>query len=268
MSVGGFADAALENGNLIQTEEIVALVSKGKCVLVKALPGLGKVDGLGVFDPRTLIGREYGCEMKIGPHKFILLRPDLPLFHIAFRRGAQVITLKDAQDVVVELGIRCGSRVLEIGVGSGFMSSVLLWFVGEEGELVSYELRRDFADTARRNIEAAGLHGRWKLLVKNGEELDEADDSFDCAVVDVPEPWKMIEKLDGAVRPGGKIAFFVPTYNQLERSLDGLGNSSFSQPRAREISVREITTSRGAIRPASNMLAHTGFLLFARKLPR
>lgn len=221
---------------------------------------------MGIFDPRTLIGEGYGRRISIGPHGFSILRPELPLLHLAFERKAQTIGLKDSMNIVGELGIRNGSKVLEIGVGSGFMTSVLLWFCGSEGRVVSYEIRKDFAEVARNNITAAGLEEGWSLFIRSGEELDVPVNNFHSGVVDIPEPWTMIDGLGRAIRPGGRIAIYVPTYNQMEHTLSALRNSVFGERGAREIIKRDITTSEKAIRPEFNMLGHTGFLLFCRKV--
>ena len=193
------------------------------------------------------------------------MRPNLPLLYRAFARNAQIITLKDAMNIVGELGIGNGSRVIEIGVGSGFMSAVLLWFCGERGEVVSYERRKDFAHVARKNIKAAGLDGNWKLRIKDGADLVETD-RFDCAGVDIPQPRDVSPKLKDVMLKGSKAAFYLPTYDQLARCIESLKSGDFKEIRAREILIRDITTTTGSIRPQFDMLGHTGFLLFARRV--
>lgn len=258
-------DEGLSIGNPVTENDVVALSASKICHLIRAGDGRKRISRIGVFDTSSLVGLEYGDTLRVGPQAFTILRPTLPLLHRAFRRKAQVITLKDAMTIVGELGIRYGSRVLEVGVGSGFMSAVLLWFCGPGGELVSYERRRDFADVAEDNIRSAGLCGNWELKVCAGEEMDE-NDRFDCAVVDVPEPWSLVANVGNALARGGKAAFYVPTYNQFERCLGAFGDAGFSRMAGREVLVRDVTTTEGSIRPCFEMLGHTGFLLFARKL--
>ena len=257
-------DDGLSVGTNVTETDIVVLSAPKNCYLIRAGEGRKRISQIGVFDTSSLVGREYGDTLKIGPHIFTILRPTLPLLHRAFRRKAQVIMLKDAMMIVGELGIRCGSRVLEVGVGSGFMSAVLLWFIGPGGELVSYERRRDFAEVAEENVRLAGLRENWELKVRPGEEMDEKN-IFDCAVVDVPEPWILMENIGNALMRGGKAAFYVPTYNQFETCLGAFRDAGFSRIGAREVLVRDMTTTEGSIRPCFDMLGHTGFLLFARK---
>jgi len=257
-------DDGLSTGTAVKESDVVVLSAPKNCFLIKAGEGRKRISQIGVFDTSSIVGREYGDTQRLGPNIFTILRPTLPLLHRAFQRKAQVIMLKDAMTIVGELGIRCGSRVLEVGVGSGFMTAVILWFTGPEGGLVSYERRRDFAELAEENIRLAGLEVNWKLKVCAGEEMDERS-KFDCAVVDVPEPWTLMENIGNALTRGGKAAFYVPTYNQFESCLGAFRDAGFSRMGAREVLVRDMTTTNGSIRPCFDMLGHTGFLLFARK---
>ena len=258
---GGRATA----GQIIEVGDIIALASKKRCLLIKAEGSRRIISGIGVFDPMSLVGKEYGSSLNLGPNTFSVLRPDLPLIHKAFERKAQIITLKDAMKIVGELGIKNGSRILEIGVGSGFMSAVLLWFCGEEGEVVSYEKRGDFGKVAKKNINSIGLVKRWKLKIMDAKVLDEPC-PFDCAVVDIPEPWETLDALRKSLWGGGKVVFYMPTYNQLERCIGELEKGGFTELQAGEMLSRGLTTKRGRIRPEFDMLGHTGFLLFARRV--
>lgn len=248
----------------IENGDIVIIHSEKISAVVKVEEGRIKVPRFGVFDPSSLAGKKYGDIHRFGPDKAYLLRPDLPLLHKAFTRNAQIITLKDSMNIVGELGIGAGSRVLEIGVGSGFMSAVLLWFCGDRGEVVSYERRKDFANVAKKNIRAAGLDGNWILRINDGADLVETD-RFDSAVVDIPQPGDVIPKLKKVMLKGAKAAFYLPTYDQLARCIESLKSADFREIRAREILIRDITTTTGSIRPQFDMLGHTGFLLFARR---
>src|SRR5260370_35293728 len=69
------------------------------------------------------------------------------------RRGGGVVWPKDGAQVVAFADVFPGARVLEAGAGSGALSCWLLRARGEEGTLVSFERRPDFAEVARRNVE-------------------------------------------------------------------------------------------------------------------
>ena len=93
------------------------------------------------------------------------LRPLLADYTLSMGRGAAVVYPKDAAQIVAMADIFPGARVLEAGAGSGALSCWLLRAVGEEGLLVSYERRADFAEIARRNVEGyfGGPHPAWRL---------------------------------------------------------------------------------------------------------
>ena len=84
-----------------------------------------------------------------GGTPYVALRPLLADFTLSMSRGAAVVYPKDAAQIVALADIFPGARVLEAGAGSGALSCWLLRRVGEEGPLVSYERRADFADIAR-----------------------------------------------------------------------------------------------------------------------
>lgn len=258
---------------MVETGDLVCLSNNENTVFVRASGERKNIGGLGVFSPERLVGMCYGDRLSFGPRTFLIRFPTLSLLHQVFRRKAQVIMLKDAYEIVGELGITNGSRLLEIGVGSGFMTSVLLWFCGGKGSVVSYEIRPDFARVARKNICMAGLERNWDLRVADAREVFDVSergrgarprltDVFDGIVVDIPDPWSVLPGITSVLVRGGQIAFYIPTFNQLERTIDEMKTSGFHSICAREIWCRNMKTSPGKIRPESAMVAHTGFLLF------
>src|SRR5439155_16429887 len=88
-----------------------------------------------------------------GGTAYLALRPLLADYVLSMPRGAQVIYPKDAAQIVAMGDIFPDARVLEAGAGSGALTCSLLRAVGEHGAVTSYELRPDFADIARRNVE-------------------------------------------------------------------------------------------------------------------
>ena len=161
-----------------------------------------------------LIGAPEGTVVKSsGGTPYVALRPLLADFTLSMARGAAVVYPKDAAQIIALADIFPGARVLEAGAGSGALSCWLLRNVGEDGLLVSYERRPDFAEIARDNVERffGGPHPAWQLRVGDllevtGERADEdggagpqvpADpigpaDSFDRVVLDMLEPWSVL----------------------------------------------------------------------------
>ena len=124
-----------------------------------------------------LIGAPEGSVVKSsGGTPYVALRPLLADFTLSMARGAAVVYPKDAAQIIALADIFPGARVLEAGAGSGALSCWLLRSVGEDGLLVSYERRQDFADIARDNVERffGGPHPAWQL--RAGDLMDVAAD--------------------------------------------------------------------------------------------
>jgi tRNA (adenine57-N1/adenine58-N1)-methyltransferase catalytic subunit len=91
--------------------------------------------------------------------------------------------------------------------------------------------------------------------------------TFDRVVLDMLAPW---ENVDGAARaliPGGLICCYVATTTQLSRVVEELrAHGGFFEPAAWETLNRGWHVEGLAVRPDHRMIAHTGFLVTARRL--
>src|SRR5258706_11437576 len=123
-----------------------------------------------------------------GGTAYLALRPLLSDYVLSMPRGAQVIYPKDAGQIVAMGDIFPGAKVLEAGAGSGALSCFLLRAIGTGGELVSYELRPDFADIARRNVAQflGGPPPNWRL--HTGDLAECRDTGFDRIILDMLAP--------------------------------------------------------------------------------
>jgi tRNA (adenine57-N1/adenine58-N1)-methyltransferase len=160
-----------------------------------------------------------------------------------------------------------GARVLEAGAGSGALTCSLLRAVGSEGEVVSYELRPDFAQIAQRNVEAffGGPRPNWSL--RTGDVAECPDGAFDRIILDMLTPWEVLDLVSRALVPGGVFIGYVATTPQLSELVEALrGRGGFTEPRAWESLVRDWHADGLAVRPDHRMIAHTAFLVSARRL--
>jgi tRNA (adenine57-N1/adenine58-N1)-methyltransferase catalytic subunit len=202
-----------------------------------------------------------------GGTAYLALRPLLTDYVLAMPRGAQVIYPKDAAQIVAMGDIFPGARVLEAGAGSGALSCFLLRAVGSDGELVSYELRPDFADVARRNVGAffGAAPTNWQL--RTGDVADCPDTGFDRIILDMLAPWELVDLVARALVPGGVFIGYVATTPQLSELVEALrAAGGFTEPRAWESLVRDWHAEGLAVRPDHRMIAHTAFLVSARRL--
>jgi len=94
-----------------------------------------------------------------------------------------------------------------------------------------------------------------------------APGSVDRVVLDMLAPWDCIEAVADALKPGGVVLCYVATVTQLSRVAEFIrGTGLFTNPISNETMVRGWHVEGLAVRPDHRMIAHTGFLITARRL--
>lgn len=224
----------------------------------------------GIVAHDDVIGQPEGSVIKSsGGDAFLVLRPLLVDYVMSMPRGAQVIYPKDAAQIIHEGDIFPGATVLEAGAGSGAMTCSLLRAVGPDGTVISYELRDDHADHARRNV--ATFFGadpaNWRLIISDVVDSDLADASVDRAVLDMLAPWDVLDAVGRMLVPGGVLIIYVATVTQLSRTVEALRERQcWTEPRSWESLQRGWNVVGLAVRPEHTMRGHTAFLISARRL--
>ena len=213
---------------------------------------------------RDLIGKSYGDWLDFGGTKALLLEPTLDDFIMKARRESGIIYPKDAAMLLMKLGIRSGSRVIEIGTGSGALTLALTAQVVPDGKVYTYDRREDFIELAKGNLKKAKLLP-YVEFNKRIEHEAFGETEVDAIVSDVPEPWHEVEVMKASLKNGGRVAALNPTYNQIEKSAEAFEKAGFVMIEAMEILVRGILARPGKTRPEQRMVAHTEFLVFAVK---
>ncbi|WP_460795324.1 tRNA (adenine-N1)-methyltransferase [Microbacterium sp. GXF0217] len=227
----------------------------------------------GVLRHADLIGQPDGSVVvNSSGHDYLALRPLLRDFAMSMPRGAAIVYPKDAAQIVMQADIFPGAVVVEAGVGSGALSLSLLRAIGSTGRLVSFERRDDFADVATANVETffGGLPDTWRVVVGDLVEALPAElpaGGVDRVVLDMLAPWECIDVVADALTPGGVVLCYVATATQLSRVAEYIrGTGLFTEPDASETMVRGWHVEGLAVRPDHRMVAHTGFLITARRL--
>lgn len=221
----------------------------------------------GIVRHDDLLGHEEGATVRttLGA-RIVAVRPTLAEYVLEMPRGAQVIYPKDLGPILMLADVYPGARVLESGVGSGALTMTLLRAVGPEGRVTGYELREDFANRARRNVE--GLLGRdqpLRILVRDAYDgIDEED--LDRVILDLPEPWRVVKHAEAALPPGGILLAYLPTIGQVARLREELAGSAFGMAQTLEVMQRGWHVDGQSVRPDHRMVGHTGFLTHARRL--
>jgi tRNA (adenine57-N1/adenine58-N1)-methyltransferase catalytic subunit len=220
----------------------------------------------GILQHDDLIGKPWGTQVfsHIGS-PFFLLQPSLADLITELPRTTQILYPKDIGFILVTMGIGPGQTVVEAGTGSGSMTTALAYAVGPEGRVVSYEVKPDPQNLARKNLTRFGLDSRVDFKLRDiGQGLDETEvDSF---FLDVPNPYDYMGQVRATLKPGGYLCCLIPTFNQIEKTLQALRQTKFAFVEVCELLLRYYKPEPARIRPTDRMVAHTGFLVFARRI--
>ena len=220
----------------------------------------------GILQHDDLIGKQWGTQ--VFSHTgapFFLLQPSLADLLIDLPRTTQILYPKDIGFILVTMGVGYGQKVMEAGTGSGSMTTALAHAVGPDGCVISYEVKPDVQNLARKNLNRFGLDSRVDFKLRDIQQgFDETDaDSF---FLDVPNPYDYIAQVRAALKPGGFLCCLIPTFNQVEKTLYALSRNKFAFLEVCEILLRYYKPEPSRLRPTDRMVAHTGFLVFARKI--
>ena len=210
------------------------------------------------------IGRSYGDWLDCGSSKALLLEPTIEDFIMKARRESGIIYPKDAAVLMMKLGIKSGSRVIEVGTGSGALTLALAQQVAPSGKVSTYDKREDFQKLAEGNLKKAKLLP-YVEFYKRLEHEPFLQTGVDAVVSDVPEPWHEAEVIKTSLKNGGRVTSLNPTYNQIEKAAEAFDRAGFIRVEAMEILVRGILARTGKTRPEQRMIGHTEFLVFAVK---
>jgi tRNA (adenine57-N1/adenine58-N1)-methyltransferase len=263
--------SGVHRGPLRPGEWVRLTDQKGRRHNICLEPGKRFFSNKGHLDHDELIGREEGFTVTSSAGgEYLVFRPLLSEFVVSMPRGAAVVYPKDAAQIVAMADVFPGARVVEAGVGSGALTCSLLRAVGPEGSVSSYERRQEFADVADRNVRQffGGGHPAWRLTVGDlVEAMTEADGTVDRVVLDMLAPWECVDRVGGALAPGGVLCAYVATTTQLGRTVETVrAHGGFTEPQPWETLVRDWHVEGLAVRPGHKMIGHTGFLVTARRM--
>jgi tRNA (adenine57-N1/adenine58-N1)-methyltransferase catalytic subunit len=257
-------------GPFVVGERVQLTDAKGRHYTIVLTEGAEFHTHRGAIPHDMLIGLEQGSVVKSSNgNPYLVLRPLLVDYIMGMPRGPQVIYPKDAAQIVHEGDIFPGARVLEAGAGSGALTCSLLRSVGPDGRVVSYEVRADHAEHARRNVDvfSGGPPANWELVIGDIVDSGLPDGSFDRAVLDMLAPWEVLDAVSRLVVAGGVLIVYVATVTQLSKVVEALrAQQCWTEPRSWETIQRGWHVVDLAVRPQHSMRGHTAFLVASRRL--
>jgi len=247
--------------------------AKGRHTTVSLVPGGEVHTHHGVLAHESLIGVSEGTVVT-NTHgiDYLVFRPLLDDFAMSMPRGAAIVYPKDAAHIVTFGDIFPGAVVVEAGVGSGALTLSLLRAVGQTGSVTSFERREEFATIAAANIESFFGEDPDNHRIVLGDLVAELSgqfgpDSVDRVVLDMLAPWECVDAVAEALVAGGVLVCYVATVTQMSRTAEALkAHGGFTNIEHFETLVRGWHVEGLAVRPDHRMVAHTGFLVTARRL--
>jgi tRNA (adenine57-N1/adenine58-N1)-methyltransferase catalytic subunit len=221
---------------------------------------------LGVIDVSSLIGMKYGSPVRTSEGKIVyLIEPTTYDLIMKSERKTQIIYPKDLGFIAARTGLRNGSKVLEIGTGSASLTTFMASIVKPNGHIYTFDVNADFIAVAKRNLEKAHMIDYVTIFEHDPHQGIDIRD-VDVAIVDLGDPWTMVDQVYDTLKGSGAFVAICPTMNQLENTATKLKFSGYVDIDCVEMMIRNIEARQGMTRPSTRMIGHTTYMIFARKV--
>ncbi len=192
---------------------------------------------------------------------FYLLEPSFPDLWESLHRGPQVILQKDIGLILAKTGVNKDSVIVDAGSGSG---SLCLSLANVCKQVTSYENHPEHFAIVQKNKELLSMKNL--ILKKQDLSLGIEEENLDLITLDLPEPWKVLSHAEKSLKSGGFLVIYLPNLLQVKEFIDGTRESSITVLETIELLERKWKIEERIMRPEFEMLGHTGFLVFGRKL--
>jgi len=257
----------ISNQPTVQEGDLVELAStQTKFFIFRISAGQELQTHRGVISHDDLIGKSWGSE--VFSHKgspFYILQPGIADIISSTKRNTQILYPKDIGYILVRLNILPGSVVAEAGSGSGSFTQILGAMVGDTGHVHSFEVRPEMMALAQKNINRLNLQNRVTFYnhdIRAGFGINNLSAIF----LDLPNPYDFLDQVKESLTPGAFFGTLLPTANQVEKLLISLRRNQFVFVDVCEILLRFYQAESEKFRPVDRMVAHTGYLVFARSI--
>jgi tRNA (adenine57-N1/adenine58-N1)-methyltransferase catalytic subunit len=222
---------------------------------------------IGVILHSDVIGKEYGSKLITNKEKYVyLLEPTIHDFIMKIQHGTQIVYPKDLGYIAARAGLESGQKIVEIGTGSGSLTSFVASIVKPRGHVYTFDVDDGFMKIAKKNIEKNGLIKyvtMKKLDLKVTKKMPVTD--ADLVLIDLGDPWTVIPQARKMLKGSGGIFAICPTMNQLEKLTASFVENEFTDIECTEHILRTIEAREGKTRHSFQGIGHTTYLAYARK---
>ncbi len=220
-----------------------------------------EIKNFGTFPTAIIRDKVHSVEFDLFDKKCKLIPYSLTDIQSNLFRGPQIISPKDIAWLIYNSNLKSGDIVVEAGGGSGALTVALAQTVFPEGKVITFEKNKKHIEIIRKNLNMSPYSN---LVTLNHSELKNNTEtiSCNCVILDLPNPHTIVDWAAKCLQLGGKLLCYVPTINQVEKLLTSL--EEWSQIEVSESIHRTWQSRSKAIRPNTNLIGHTGFVVSAR----
>lgn len=224
---------------------------------------------IGIISHKDAIGKEFGSRITTNKSKYVYLLEPTIYDHISkIQHGTQIVYPKDLGYIVSRTGIKTGQKIVEIGTGSGSLTSFVAGIVSPRGHVYTFDVDEDFMDIAKKNIEKMGTSKyitMEKLDIKKIKNDKVPVTEADVVLIDLGDPWSVIPQARKMLKGSGGVLSICPTMNQLEKLVTNLVKNEFTDIECVENIQRNIEAREGKTRHSFQGIGHTTYICYARK---
>ena len=247
-------------------DEVVLVTERDKHYMVRVAQGKRFHSSEGFIELGALIGKPYGCIVHSNTGaRFSVYEPTLVDRVMHIRRLTQIVYPKDLGYIILHADVRPGARVVEAGTGSAALTTVLASYVNPAGRVYSYDVKQEYLENADKLLTRLGLRQYVELRLRDVIREGFEEKEVDAVILDLPEPWEVVEASWVALKPSGRFLSLSPTVEQVVETVEALREHGFGDIRCVELLQRYIRVKRGMTRPEFAMRGHTAYIVTARK---
>ena len=169
----------------------------------------------------------------------------------------------DAAAIIAHTGLGAGDKVVDAGAGSGWLAAMLGNIVGPTGKVTSYEIRKEHAEVAKKNIKDLGLKN---VQIKLGDITKGIKEkNLDLITFDLLTPTK-VKGIAKALKKGKYCVAYVPHLKQAEEFAVFADKQNLLVEKVVETRENTWILKNKKLVKQKNKIRHTGYLVFTRKV--